>query len=163
MTLDIDVDITQLSLFEERQMEEKNHALFVTEIEDHEGRESKAYQDSLGIWTVGVGWNLEANPLPEHIIDQLRDISINQAEGDARALFSSMAVSSFDELSPVRQRVLVNMSFNLGQTRLQGFRKMWAAIELEDWEAAAREMLDSKWANQVGRRATRLAEMMREG
>ena len=63
----------------------------------------------------------------------------------------------------MRQRVYVNMTFNLGSTRLALFKKMHAAVEAKDWEKAAEEMLDSKWATQVKGRADRLAEMMRSG
>ncbi|MFQ5421037.1 MAG: hypothetical protein ACE5EY_11830, partial [Anaerolineae bacterium] len=57
----------------------------------------------------------------------------------------------------------INMAFNLGRTRLARFGKMWAAIHIGDYALAAEEMLDSRWARQVGERAHRLAEMMRDG
>ena len=40
---------------------------------------------------------------------------------------------------------------------------MWAAIEDEDYHNAAKEMLDSRWANQVKSRATKLAHAMHTG
>ena len=55
------------------------------------------------------------------------------------------------------------MVFNLGLSRFRRFRKTIAAIKAGDWEQAAREMLASLWARQVGRRAQELAEMMRRG
>jgi lysozyme len=55
------------------------------------------------------------------------------------------------------------MSFNLGQTRLAGFQRLREAVKEQDWEQAAAELLDSKWATQVGQRAVRLAEQMRRG
>ena len=69
----------------------------------------------------------------------------------------------FDDLNDVRQRVFVNMTFNLGSTRLAMFKKFLAAVEARDYETAAEEMLDSKWAEQVKGRADRLADMMRSG
>jgi len=67
------------------------------------------------------------------------------------------------DLDAVRQRVVIDMAFNIGVPRLTGFKKMWAAIHCGDYEEAALEMMDSKWARQVGRRAERLSDMMRKG
>ena len=61
------------------------------------------------------------------------------------------------------QRVLINMCFNMGIDRLLGFQRMIVAIIAERWDEAAREMLDSTWAHQVGARADRLARMMETG
>ena len=56
------------------------------------------------------------------------------------------------------QRVMANMCFNLGITRLLKFKNFLSAMENKDWEKAAVEMIDSRWATQVGARATRLKE-----
>jgi lysozyme len=56
------------------------------------------------------------------------------------------------------QQVAVNMCFNLGEPRLSKFKKFIAAINEENWETAAAEMLDSRWAQQVGERAVRLSK-----
>jgi len=55
------------------------------------------------------------------------------------------------------------MAYNLGIAGLNKFRKMWAAIDVADYATAAEEMLDSKWAKQVGVRAIRLSRRMRTG
>jgi lysozyme len=55
------------------------------------------------------------------------------------------------------------MCFNLGLTRLLGFKKFLAAMEAGDWKTAGVEMLDSKWARQVGVRSTRLRDLVVEG
>jgi lysozyme len=52
------------------------------------------------------------------------------------------------------------MIFNIGYTRVLGFKKMLAAIKRDDYQTAAKEMLDSNWARQVGNRATKLAALM---
>jgi lysozyme len=72
-------------------------------------------------------------------------------------------IRGFDELSEARQIVLVDMCFNLGMAGLMKFRKMLRAVELGTFHLAADEMMASKWASQVGRRAESLAGMMREG
>ena len=74
-----------------------------------------------------------------------------------------LALSWWRGLDDVRQRVLVNMAFNLGITRLLGFKNTLAAMQAGNYADAAKGMLDSKWATQVGARATRLAAMMRDG
>jgi lysozyme len=68
-----------------------------------------------------------------------------------------------EDLDAVRQLVLVDMAFNLGVPRLCKFKKMWAAIEAKDFPTAAKEMLDSRWANQVKSRSTKLAHAMHHG
>ena len=69
----------------------------------------------------------------------------------------------FEDLSDARQRVCVNMCFNLGLTRLLGFKKFIAAMETGQWETAGVEMLDSKWSRQVGDRSIRLRDLLLEG
>ena len=66
-------------------------------------------------------------------------------------------------LSAARQRVLLNMCFNLGIGGLLEFRRSLAAMERGDFETAARQMKASKWATQVGDRADRLTALMRSG
>ena len=66
-------------------------------------------------------------------------------------------------LDDVRQNVLLEMCFNLGAPRLNQFYKMWEAVERRDFKEAAAQMLDSKWAQQVGQRAITLSAMMKSG
>jgi lysozyme len=68
-----------------------------------------------------------------------------------------------EELDAVRQLVLVDMAFNMGVPRLSKFKKMWAAIHENKFDVAAKEMLDSRWANQVKSRSTKLAHAMHYG
>ena len=58
---------------------------------------------------------------------------------------------------------MINMCFNLGLSRLLNFKNFLEAVESKDYVKAGVEMLDSKWATQVGPRATRLKNMMIEG
>lgn len=66
-------------------------------------------------------------------------------------------------LSPVRYRVLQQMCFNLGISRLKGFVRTLSAMRRGDYAAAAQGMRESLWARQVGARAARLAQMMERG
>ena len=69
-------------------------------------------------------------------------------------------VATLDE---VRQRVLLDMAFNMGIVGLLGFKRTLATIQAGDYQAAATMMLDSRWAKQVGQRAERLSRMMATG
>ena len=69
-------------------------------------------------------------------------------------------VSDFDTLPENIQHVLVNMTFNLGGTRLSGFRRMLGCVERREWKEMAVEMEDSRWFRQVGRRSKELQEMV---
>ena len=124
----------------------------------HEGSSRTPYVDSVGKVTIGVGRNLEDNGLSENEVLMLLDNDIRTAEQDARAL-----VPDFGQLTDVRQRVIIDMAFNLGRARLAGFRKFLAAVQIQDYVTAREEMLDSKWARQVKGRAGRLANMMATG
>lgn len=123
-----------------------------------EGWKRKPYRDSLGVLSIGCGRNLEGKGLRDSEIDFMLDNDIADAERDARSL-----VCSFDDLTPARQAVLVNMSFNLGRERLARFVNFLGAVREQRWEDAAEHMCDSVWASQVGDRAKRLAEQMRKG
>jgi lysozyme len=126
-----------------------------------EGVVDHAYQDSLGYWTIGVGRLIDrrlGGKLSTDEINLLLDNDIAKAEKDAKALFPS-----FDKLSANRKAVLINMAHNLGSGRLAAFVRFRDAVEAEAWEQAAVEMMDSLWAIQVGDRAKRLSQQMREG
>lgn len=128
------------------------------EIERDEGRRNKPYECTEGFLTIGVGWNLDANGLPDDIIDELLNRSLLQASKDCESLYAN-----WYQIDAVRQRVLINMAFNLGKNGLSKFKKMNAAIHRGDWDKAAEEMMDSRWSQQVGDRAKRLHVMMRTG
>jgi lysozyme len=135
------------------------HALYL-QLLDHEGKIPFAYQDSLGYWTIGIG----------HLIDKRKGGKISEAA--IRFLFEEdvyNCIVSLDQylpwwktLSEVRQRVLLDMCFNLGIAGLLTFKNTLAMIHHGDYAGAAENMLLSKWARQVGRRARRLSRMMAE-
>ena len=130
-------------------------------LEGHEGRVPHAYQDSLGYWTIGIGHLIDkrrGGRLPDPIIDALFDYDLDH---HAKPLFDRLPwVASLD---PVRQAVLIDMAFNLGVDGLLGFHTTLGHVHGGRYTAAAEQMLKSKWAGQVGRRALRLSEMMRTG
>jgi len=122
----------------------------------HEGLRTKPYLCSAGKLTIGVGRNLEANGVSV-------DEAIGLMRNDLARCRGELDKSGFgNDIGLVRQTVLRNMLFNLGLTRFFQFEKMLMAVQAKDWERVAAEMLNSEWARQVGDRATRLAEMMRQ-
>jgi len=131
---------------------------------DEGGFHSKVYPDSVGVWTIGYGTtrifgvsvNADTSDMLKPIAEEILRSDLFGACIDAQTV-----IPSFNELGSVRQEVLVNMAYNLGRTGLAGFKKMLKAVDLGDYETAADEMLDSKWAKQVKTRAVRLAQQMR--
>jgi len=125
---------------------------------DHEGLELKPYHCTADKLTIGVGRNIQDRGITE---DEARYLLKNDIKIVEDELLTRQPVVA--GLDSVRQRVLVDMGFNLGLPILMKFQNMWAAIEEEDYHEAARQMMDSRWASQVGRRAERLAQAMSSG
>ena len=130
----------------------------IDQLRIHEGVEKTVYNDSEGIPTIGVGRNLRDRGLSDDEIDYLlsNDIDIVVNELDK-------VMPWWKDLDEVRQRVLCDLVFNLGMPRFSGFKKSISYMKQQMWDQAADELLDSKWARQVGRRAQTLSEMMRTG
>ena len=115
------------------------------------------YRDELGNATVGVGHNL-STPLSARAIQMILedDVSAKKIEMDASLPWAA-------SLDDARYGALLNLSFNMGVGGLLGFPRMLRAIQAQDWTGAARELLDSRYARQVGDRATRLAAQLQTG
>ncbi len=143
-----------------------NYSRLEADVMADEGFRSEAYQDVVGVWTIGYGTTrIFGVPVTEQTSDILQRIARDILRADLyQALIDAQAVvANFATHNPVRQEVLVNMAYNLGRSGLAGFRKMIVALADEYYETAADEMLDSKWAGQVKTRAIRLHNRMREG
>jgi len=126
----------------------------------HEGRRTHPYTDTVGNLTIGVGRNLTDRGLSGDEIDYLLANDIAIADAVCTDLFGWRV---FRNASKPRQYALISMAFNMGGPRLAGFANMIAAVRAGDWNRAADEALDSRWARQVGTRATEIAAMLREG
>ena len=154
-------------------------AHLLEELVKHEGLRLQVYQDTLGIDTIGIGRNLKDRGISKEELDELDIPTIDHvyeygiteadamllAENDVQIVEEELlrAHPCVEDLDAVRQLVLVDMAFNMGVPRLCKFKKMWAAIEAKDFPTAAKEMLDSRWANQVKSRSTKLAHAMHHG
>lgn len=132
--------------------------LLVPELEFDEGRRRRAYVDTRGKVTIGVGLNLTDVGLPDDVIDLLRDRKIDESEQEL-----DREIPWWRHLSDNRQRVLLNMQYNMGWPKLSQFKRMIDALRVEDFPRAATEMRASVWATQVGDRALRLSRLMEHG
>ena len=144
----------------------------------HEGIVLTVYQDHLGIDTIGIGRNLQDRGITDgellfinKTIDDVYETGLTEEEAYYLCMNDIAIVEKellqnkpiVNQLDAVRQMVLVDMAFNMGVPRLCKFKKMWNAIYEKKWEAASLEMLDSRWARQVGRRASILSDAMKNG
>jgi len=127
----------------------------IEQLKLHEGVRRYPYVDTVGKTTIGVGRNLTDNGLSESEIAFLLLSDIK----DAIELLDEI-LPGHELLSEARQLVLADMAFNMGQG-LRTFKKFFVFLKAGNFEKASEEMLDSKWAQQVGMRATRLARIMR--
>ena len=135
--------------------------LLISELKRDEGVIPHAYQDSLGYWTIGVGKLIDKRKggrLSDAAIEYLLAEDIDSKVEDL-----DKNLPWWRNLTPARQRVMINMCFNLGIGGLMKFKNTLDMIERGDFEGASKNMLLSLWAKQVGARAQRLSKMMKEG
>lgn len=155
-----------------------NDEILRAELRRDEGERLKVYRCTAGKRTIGVGRNLD-------------DVGISAAETEKLGITKASCIAQgitarqslvllandierckvdldrklpwWRKLDLVRQRVLINMCFNLGINGLLGFKNTLRFVEAGHYAQAASNMLVSKWAGQVGKRANRLADLMRLG
>ena len=152
-----------------------NMDAIISELELDEGVRLSPYRCTAGFLTIGVGRNLDTNkltaeelafvghncrtkPITKEQSDYLLKNDIEKVCADLMKFLPWWAY-----LGDVRKRVLVNMAFNLGTEGLLKFENTLALIRSGSYAQAAAEMVKSKWAKQVGKRADRLANMMKTG
>jgi len=125
----------------------------------HEGRKNKVYLCTQKKRTIGVGWNLDANPLPadiasflqmhgyitDEMIDRLLDISITTATDNCRDIYRD-----FDTFSENRRFALIDMMFNMGIGTLKTFKNTNKAINEGRWDDAVTGIKHSQYWKQLG-------------
>jgi lysozyme len=131
-----------------------------------EGVKYEIYLDHLGYPTFGIGHLItEADeehgkpvgtPITEERVNSVFDKDVEIYVSEAKKVFPKLA-----ELPSEAQEVIVNMTFNMGAPRLSKFKKFIAAVEARNWDTASVEMMDSRWAKQVGNRAVRLRDRIK--
>ena len=126
----------------------------------HEGVKSHVYLCSAGYETIGVGRNISKSGmgLSDEEVDMLLENDILRVIKELSAEYPW-----FNDLDDVRKDAMIDISYNLGATRLRGFKKALAAMEVADYTLAAKEFLDSKWSRDVKGRAHELASMIETG
>ena len=135
-----------------------SRALLRGDVMQAEGLRLKPYRDTVGKLTIGYGRNLDDVGISTLEAEVLLDHDLADCELVCRREFAW-----FSDLCERRQRVVVEMVFNLGLTGFKGFHNTIAAIASGEYLDASRRMLQSKWSRQVKGRALRLASMMRDG
>lgn len=145
----------------------------------HEGERFRVYKDTMGIPTIGIGFNLldpDARQLCVAcgadygaLLRGLAELTPEQSN----YLYQQSALDVLEWLTVIfpayftyslnRQIALLDMGYNLGEPRFKGFRMMISAILSVDWAQAAEQALRSEWAAQVGHRATQDAAWLSEG
>lgn len=135
----------------------ENYTLLLKQVQRHEGCELMPYEDTVGVLTIGYGRNLQHNGISKGEAETmlLNDISntIKEAKG----------FSWYEGLTEPRKAVIVNMIFNLGLPRFSKFVNTISFIEDGMHELASEEMLNSKWAHDVGNRAIELSRQFATG
>lgn len=134
-----------------------NKHLLLKQLRADEGLRLRPYRCTEGKLTIGYGRNLQDNGISRDEAEQLLRNDVDEIERELKG------IRQYHYLDPNRQTVLANMAYNMGVSGLKTFKLMLANISLGDYDGAAREMLNSKWARQVGDRAKRLADIMRTG
>lgn len=132
-----------------------------------EGCVYKIYTDHLGYPTFGIGHliiesdpeNGQAvgTPVSDDRVDAAFDADVEIVLSECKVLYPD-----FEDLPEEAQQIIANMMFNLGRPRLSKFVGMKRGVDEKDWNSAADEMVDSRWYRQVGARAERLVNRMRE-
>ena len=136
------------------------------ELERDEGCVYQIYNDHLGYPTFGIG-HLVTGHDKEHGWSVGTDVDEDRVrevfEQDVQTVLSDCEIlyPDFYDLPEEAQLIIANMMFNMGRTRLSKFKGMKRGVDAQDWNAAADEMVDSAWYNQVTNRANRLVERMR--
>lgn len=138
------------------------------ELKVDEGCIEEIYLDHLGYHTFGIGHLItnKDKEWGEPVGTKISTKRINECfKNDIEIVFKELDrnLSWWRELPDDIQLVLANMCFNLGITRLKKFKKFLTALSKKDWELAATEMMDSRWATQVKQRAVRLQKRVLKG
>jgi lysozyme len=133
----------------------------ISMLKRHEGVETHAYKCSENKTTIGVGRNVDKGGglgLSDDEVDYLLQNDIDRVVSELDSEYDWFA-----GLDSVRQDALIDISFNLGQTRLRAFKNALAAMAEGDWGEAADQFMDSRWSGQVGKRSNNLTDMIRTG
>jgi lysozyme len=119
------------------------------------------YKCPAGFWTIGIGRNVDVNGglgLSDAEVDFL-------LEGDIARVIKELSTEYrwFIDLDEVRKDAMIDISFNLGATKLRKFVLALDAMERADYKTASEEFLNSDWSRTVKGRSIELAAMIETG
>ena len=129
------------------------------EVKNSAGRHI-VYDCPAGHATIGIGRNVSESGLG------LSDIEAElMLENDIDRSIKELgaAFNWFSDLNEARRDAMIDLVFNMGLTRLTGFKKALAAMADANYDLAAAEFMDSKWASQVKDRAIEICAMIKTG
>ena len=112
----------------------------IAQLKRHEGERQDLHKCPAGYWSIGYGHNLQAKGISKDIANLILLEDLADAEEQVRKHIH------VKRLSDARLGVLINMAFNLGMHGLLGFKQFLYFLSMDDYERAADEMLDSRWA-----------------
>lgn len=134
----------------------------------HEDKRYRLYSDKTGVeyrspkgsgkLTIGIGYNIEDLGLPDEIIQLLFKITLQEAVETCQLFFPA-----WRDINSDRSIALASVAFNLGRTKFSGFKNMIAAVNRQDWQAAAAELMDSDAARELPKRYKELHDMLKGG
>ena len=133
-------------------------AKMIDRVEKNEGFRAFPYIDSRGNLSVAFGRNLKGVAMSIAEGQYLLSNDIQRAETEAYKQFPD-----YNALNDPRKSVIVEMVYNMGLEKVLNFKEMIAAIAANDFAEAAKHMLNSAWAVEVGKRADELAMIMQSG
>ena len=123
----------------------------------HESKRNLPYKDSLGNWTIGIGWNFFTNPMRDEAI-------LAQFMGDINWSYSELKKNAwFNKLDENRQIAIVDMVFNIGMKGFLEFTDLITALTFGNHKDAHDAVLDSLYAKQVKERANEIANVLLTG
>jgi len=133
-------------------------AQLIDQIKRHEGYRQHVYKCSAGKNTIGIGRNLDDVGISE---DEAEYLVLNDLVKAAKQLNTTF--TWYSSLTIRRKQAMINICFNVGIGTLKQFKRFLAAMESGDYEEAKKELLDSKYARQVGQRAQEVAQQIVDG
>src|SRR6185369_8040707 len=122
-----------------------------TKLEDvilkHEDYKRFVYNDSLGFATIGIGRCVDHR--------KGKGISVKEAQyllnNDlVECEYSMRLYDCYNIHDDVRKCALIELCFNIGLRGLLGFKNTLECLSKKDYVGAAKHLIDSRWAIQVG-------------
>ena len=130
----------------------------IEQLKIHEGVKLKPYKCTAGKLTIGVGKNIEDNGITLEEAEYLLQNDIAEARSQLLHAFPWVG-----ELNDARISAMINFTFNVGIGTVKKFENTLSYMQSGEWDKAADEMMDSRWARQVGNRAIEVTEQIRTG